>query len=530
MKKTCLLYMTTHLCLVVLIAGLSAHGRAWAEKLVYSSPSNVGPLNPHLYSPNQMFGQALLYEPLVKYDGDGRIIPWLAESWHMEPDGLAWVFQLRKGVRFSDGMAFNALAVKKNIDAVLKNAKRHAWLELIALIREVQAPEEYTVRIVLKRPYYPILSDLSLIRPFRFISPSAIPPSGNTADGITAPIGTGPFKLVKTRLGEFDLFERNNAYWGKKPGYEALEVRVISDPNTCAMAFEAGELDLIYGEDQISLDTLNRFRQDPRYTASVSRPLAFRNLAVNSNNGPTRELNVRRALQHAVNKDAIVKGIFAGTAKKVDTLLPDTLPYCDLGLEPYNYDPARAQAYLDEAGWKKNGDREFRSRNGHILTLDLCFIGNNVIQKSLSEVIQSQLRRIGIKVVLRGVEQDLFTKLQKTGDFNLIFNDTWGAPYEPHAYCGSMRVPSHGDYQTQAGLPMKDKIDHAITLALNTLDETERQKAYRYILTTLHEQAVYMPVCSINGILVHGKRLSNATFGATQYEIPFEQMRLEGDS
>ena len=123
--------------IVLMVCAFSVTVQASVPKLVYSWTSNVGPLNPHLYSPNQMFGQAMVYEPLVRYEGDGRIVPWLAESWNMEPGGLAWVFHLRKGVTFSDGTAFNAQAVTKNMDAVMKNAKRHAWLELIRLIKEV---------------------------------------------------------------------------------------------------------------------------------------------------------------------------------------------------------------------------------------------------------------------------------------------------------------------------------------------------------------------------------------------------------
>lgn len=514
------------LCTIIafwmIASGIAA---ASPKTLVYSWPGNVGPLNPHLYSPNQMFGQAMVYEPLVRYDGDGRILPCLAESWEMDPDGCAWVFHLRKGVVFSDGQPFNAVAVKRNFDAILANAERHAWLELVPLIKDVQVLDGHTVRIVIGKPYRPILEDLSLVRPFRFISPLSIPESGNTADGIKAPIGTGPWKLIKTRLGEYDIFERNERYWGPKPDIERIVVRVISDTNTCAMGFESKEVDLIYGKDQISLDTFDRFRNDPRYIARISPPLAFRVLALNSNRGPTRELDVRRAIQHAVNKEAIVKGILLGTAHKVNVLLPKNLPYCDLDLPPYGHDSALAEKLLDQAGWKQKAGQPFRTKDGQTLSVDLCFVGNSIIEKTIAEVMQSDLQKVGIQLILKGMEEDLFSKRRRIGEFHLIFNNTWGAPYEPHAFCGSMRVPSHADYQAQAGLPMKARIDEAISRALTTLDEANRQEAYRYVLTTLHEQAVYLSICSINGIMVHRKDLSDVAFGATQYEIPFEKIR-----
>ena len=99
---------------------------------------------------------------------------------------------------------------------------------------------------------------------------------------------------------------------------DSLLVKVIPDPNTRAMAFETGEIDLVYGDGQISLDTFDRFCRDRRYTARISPPLATRAVAINSNRGPTKDKAVRLAIQHAVNEDAIIKGIFSDTEIKAD--------------------------------------------------------------------------------------------------------------------------------------------------------------------------------------------------------------------
>lgn len=502
---------------------------AWAgdmtpKTLVYSWHGNVGPLNPHLYSPNQMFAQAMVYEPLVRYGDNGQIIPCLAESWEMSADGLRWLFHLRRGVVFSDGTPFNARAVKMNMDTVILNRDQHSWLGVISLMTEIRITDDYTIQITLKNPYSPILYELTLVRPFRFLSPAAFPESGNTADGIKSAVGTGCWKLVKTRLGEYDIFERNERYWGAKPDIAKIVVRVISDPNTRAVAFETGEIDLIYGDDQISPDTFKRFQSDPRYTARISQPIATRALAVNSGRMPTSDPAVRRAIQHAVNKDSIVKGIFLGTETRADTLLSGKLPYCDLGLAPYHYDPVMSENILDKAGWKKTDRDRFRSKDGVPLAVDICFIGKSAIEKSVSEVLQADLQKVGIRTKLNGVEEDMFGRKQKEGDFHLIFNDTWGAPYEPHSYCSSMRIPSHADYQAQTGLPMKAEIDRKISMALISMDEKERQESYRYVLSTLYEQAIYLPISFSTGYVVHGSKLSGVFYGPTNYEIPFEKM------
>ena len=183
---------------ILAAASWSTAAPAADRTVTFSWPSNVGKLNPHMYSPNQMFAQNLVYEPLVQYTAKGTIEPWLAKSWEISPDGRVYTFHLRKDVVFSDGLPFDAEAVKRNFDAVLANRKRHAWLELVAQIDHLDVVAPYTVRLTLKGPYYPVLQELALIRPLRFLSPAAIPESGSTAETIKAPIGTGPWKLVET--------------------------------------------------------------------------------------------------------------------------------------------------------------------------------------------------------------------------------------------------------------------------------------------------------------------------------------------
>ena len=527
--KTSFKRMLFFMVFLGLFAGWAQPGPALAadpKTLVYSWPSNVGPLNPHTYSPNQMFAQAMVYEPLVRYGLDGKIVPWLAESWDISPDGREYTFHLRKGVVFTDGTPFNAAAVKKNHDTVVANVASHDWLELINQIQSTTVIDEHTVKVTMKESYYPILQDLALVRPIRHLSPAAFPDSGNTADGIKAAVGTGAWKLVETKLGEYDIFERNDQYWGPKPDIERIVIKVIPDPNTRAVAFETGDIDLIYGDGQISLDTFGRFRDDLRFTTAVSQSLSTRAVALNTNRGPTKELAVRRAIQHAVNKDALVKGIFLNTESKADMLYDKNIPYCDLGLKPYDYNPATAESLLEEAGWKKD-DSGFRSKDGQALALDLCFVGNNAVMKSVAEVLQGDLQKVGFKANLVGEEADSFYKRQHEGEFDLIFSDTWGPPYEPHSYLSSWRVPSHADYQAQLGLPMKKEIDEAIGRVLVTTDETKRQDIYRYILGTIHEQAVYLPLSYTTGLIVHGDKLSGVAYGPTRYEVPFEAMTIK---
>ncbi|MFP5221653.1 MAG: nickel ABC transporter substrate-binding protein [Acidobacteriota bacterium] len=517
------------LALFAALAALPCLAHAAGGQLVFSWQSNCGPLNPHLYSPNQMYAQSMLYEPLVKYADGGKIIPWLAEKWDISPDGKTYTFTLRQGVTFSDGTPFDAAAVKKNIEAVKLNIKRHKWLELVNQIDTVEAPDARTVKLNLKSVYYPTLQELALIRPLRFLAPSAFPDSGNTAEGMKKAVGTGPWLLAETKLGEYDLFVRNDNYWGPKPAIEKILVKVVTDPNTRLMAYETGDIDMIYGSGghaagQIGMDAFNMLAADKKNTTAISGALGTRTLCLNSGRGPTSELAVRQAVTHALDKDALVKGVFLGVEKRADTLFATDIPYCDLGLKPFAFDRAKAEKLLDGAGWKLPAGSTVRVKDGKPLEIDLCFVGNDALQKTIAELIQGELAKVGVAIKLVGEEADSFGKRQHDGEFGMIFNDTWGPPYEPHAQVGSMRSPSHADYQAQVGLPMKAALDEKITSVFATTDEKTRQALYADILTTLHEQAVYLPLTYMTNIMVHRSNVTTKGFGPTKNEIPFEEM------
>lgn len=493
-------------------------------KLNFSWPVNVGPLNPHLYSPNQMFAQNMVYEPLVHYNADGTVGPWLAKSWDVSKDGKIYTFKLRDDVKFSNGEIFDAAVVKANIDVVLRNRARHNWLELANQIVSADVIDPYTVRIVLKDAYYPFLQELALPRPFRFIAPSQFT-NGDTVDGIIAPIGTGPWKLTETRLGEYDIFARNDDYWGPKPAYEQVVVKVIPDPNTRAIAFETGEIDLIYGTDgPISPDTYERFQKMGIYTTAISAPMETQALAINTKQGATKDLAVRKAINHAVDKDTMIATVLYGTQKRADTLFADNVPYANIGLKPYSFDPVLAGRLLDEAGWTAKANGDIREKDGQPLTVELCFIGTDAISKSMAEIVQADLRKVGIDVKLTGEEESSIYSRQRDGRFGMIFNRTWGAPYDPHAFVSSMRVPSHADYQAQLGLPDKAEIDAKISQVLVSTDEKTRQNLYRDILTRLHDEAVYLPLTYVTAIAVAKPEVGKITFGAMSSEIPFEKL------
>lgn len=243
-------------------------------KIAYSQ--NVGALNPQGYNKNAMFAQNLLYEGLLKADKNGAIIPSLATSFTLDASGKVYVFSLRKGVRFSNGEEFNADAVVLNFTSILKNRARHSWSGLARALERVERIDDYTVRLVLKEPYAPTLNELALPRPFRFLAPSAFPPDLDLVAQNPEPIGTGAYMLVESKLGSYDKFAKNPHYWDAKRleaqsglYYDEVVVKVIFEPNSKLSALRAGQVDMIYGADEIPIRIFQEIRNEELKSAGV---------------------------------------------------------------------------------------------------------------------------------------------------------------------------------------------------------------------------------------------------------------------
>lgn len=494
-----------------------------SDELVFVNYRDIRDLNPHLYA-GEMYAQEMLYETLVNITADGYE-GCLAESWEISEDGKIYTFKIREGVIFSDGEVCDAYAIKANFDAIIENKDRHTWLEMMNLLVGVSAPDENTFIIELSEPYYPMLTELGVTRPFAMISPKAMK-DGSTKDGVEAYIGTGPYVLKEFVTDEYAIFERNENYWGEKPEIEQITVKVIPDNQTRILALEKGEIDLIFGKNMIDADAVNKYIDSSKFEVALSDPTSTRHIVLNTANDILSDTAVRKALQHATNREAISQGIFYGLEKPADTLYASTVPYCNIDLKPYAYDTEIANQMLEEAGWVM-GDNGIRSKEGKALSLSLLYNSDSVTEKSIAEYLQSEYRKLGIELTISGEEEQSYRDKMKSGNFDMVFNISWGVPYDPQSSLAAMRAPVYGDYAAQLGLHDKAEIDEAISKILVSTDEAERQELYTFVLTRLHEDAVYIPLTYECNKAIYTSNLEGVTFMQTQYEVPFANMYFE---
>lgn len=493
------------------------------DELVFVNYRDIRDLNPHLYA-GEMYAQSILYDTLVSNTEDGYV-GCLAEDWSISEDGRVYTFNIRDGVTFSDGTPCDANAILANFNAILENRERHTWLEMMNLLVGVSAPDDDTFVIEMSEPYYPMLTELACIRPFAMISPDCMK-DGSTKDGVDGYIGTGPYVLTDFVTDEYAVFERNENYWGEAPAIQKITVKVIPDNQTRIMALENDEIDLIFGKNMLDADAISQYVDSDKFVVGLSDPTSTRHIVLNTAHEILEDAAVRKALQHATNREAISEGIFYGLEPAADTLYSSTVPYCDIDLEPYAYSVDEANRLLDEAGWAA-GSGGIREKDGKKLELDLLYNSDSVTEKTIAEYLQSEYLKLGISMAIHGEEEQSYRDSMKAGIFDMVFNICWGMPYDPQSSLAAMRAPVYGDYAAQQGLEDKAEIDQAITDILTSTDEIQRQELYNFVLTRLHEDAVYIPLTYETNKALYTSELKGVHFGTDQYDVDFASMYFE---
>ena len=493
------------------------------DELIFVNYRDIRDLNPHLYA-GEMYAQSILYDTLVSITANGYE-GCLAESWDISEDGCTYTFHIRPNVLFSDGEKCDANAILANFNAILENRERHTWLEMMNLLVGVSAPDENTFVIEMSEPYYPMLTELACIRPFAMISPNCMI-DGSTMNGVNGYIGTGPYVLTDFVTDEYAVFERNENYWGEAPAIQKITVKVIPDNQTRIMALENEEIDLIFGKNMIDADAISQYLDSDKFTVGLSDPTSTRHIVMNTTHEILGDPAVRKALQHATDRQTISDGIFYGLEQPADTLYATTVPYCNVGLKPYEYSTETAAQILDEAGWVLGSDK-MRAKDGKQLALDLLYNSDSVTEKTIAEYLQSEYLKLGISMTIHGEEEQSYRDNMKAGNFDMVFNICWGMPYDPQSSLAAMRAPVYGDYAAQQGLEDKAEIDEAITKLLTSTNDAERQELYKSVLTNLHEDAMYLPLTYECNKALYTSALHGVHFGTDQYDVPFADMYFE---
>lgn len=379
-----------------LVSAAMLGGSALAQEATIAFATNE--LGATSYDPirasNLNTATSMIYDRLVEQDADQSFHPHLATSWEESPDGMEWTFTLKEGVTFHDGTAFDAQTVADWIPDF--EGTENAFLT--AAIGSVEVVDPLTVKFVMDRPEPNLLYNLGSA--FMGIPSQAAYDEMGDEYGVTGAVGTGPFKFESFDIGLETVLTRNDDYaWASDlsenqgPAHlERITFREIPDQSTAFLELKTGGVDILLGVPTDFLQILEA-EEDVSVIQMPGTGIVY--MPINVTAAPFDDARVREATGLAIDQEAILNSVYNGVGAAAHNFLIDSLPESkvDPALE-VAYDPDRAGALLDEAGWTMGGDG-VRTKDGAPLEVKL-FTENATEMNRLAQVVQAQLGEVGM--------------------------------------------------------------------------------------------------------------------------------------
>lgn len=428
----------------------------------------------------------LVFSSLMDLGPDLQVRPHLALRVDT-PDPLTYVVHLRRGVRFHDGHELTSADVVYTYASFLDPGYLSPFKGAFRVLDAVRALDEYTVEFTLKEPFAAF--------PIQLVTPPVVP-ANSGADMRTFPIGTGPYRFVRYEQDDQVTLSAFENYWDGLPNNAGVVLKVVPDDTMRGLELRKGSVDVVIND--LPPDMVHQLETGDRFTVQRDPGLDFSYLGVNMRDPVLKDKRVRHAIGYAIDRDAIVKYLRRGLARPATGLVPPQAWAYEPSVHTFSYDPARAKALLDEAGYPDpDGD-------GPLPRLRLSLkISTNEETRLQSTVIQQDLRRVGIDLDLRSYEFATFYADVLKGDFQL-FSLQWvgGALADPdivRRVFHSQQIPPAG---FNRGYYANPEVDRLIDAASTALSAEERRAHYAEAQRVIAEDAPYIPIWNrVNVIL-----------------------------
>lgn len=404
---------------VSLAALFAATGPSLAQEAVFVMAGNeVGsPTYNPIKAANLNIGSTLIFDRLVAQDADLSFHPWLAESWEEAPDGMSWVFHLKKGVTFHNGEPFNAQTVVKWLE--LFKASENAYMT--EAIQTVEVIDDATVKFVMSRPEPNLLYNFSSSY-LSVIEPKSYEALGDNY-GVTEVYGTGPFKLESFTIGQETVLVRNEDYaWASslaknrgKAKIAKITLREIAEDSTAFLELKSGGVDMLLS---VPTDFLGELKSESNLEVVTLAGQDVAYMPINVTKEPFTDIKVREAAAKAINQKEILDSVYGGVGEVANTFLISALP--ESKVDPkyqISYDPDRSKALLDEAGWKMGADG-VREKDGKPLRVSLWTQSDSSFRR-LTEVVQAELKAVGIDSEITTFDSSAIRDQYKSGNQQL---------------------------------------------------------------------------------------------------------------
>jgi peptide/nickel transport system substrate-binding protein len=481
--------------------------------LTFAVGSDAGCVDPQQVGSNDtIYSLRQIVDSLTDQDpATGRIVPWLARSWDISPDATTFTFHLRTGVTFSDGSALTAQVVKDNFDAVAGLGTLGALAEgYLAGIESTSVVDDSTVRVKFTKPNAQFLQATSTFS-LGIESSASVrkSPQDRCSRGVVA---SGPFVLSQYVPSQSITLTRRSGYnWGSslwsKQGeayVDKLVFKVVPEAGVRTGSLESGQVDVI--------GSVGRADESALQGAGVglqarANPGVVFNLGLNNSRPILRDAKVRQAIEAAIDRQQIVDAVFPTGTQPATSVLSHTTPdYENLG-STLAYDQAKAKSLLDSAGWTLGGN-SIRQKAGTRLSLTVDWFANAATNQPALELIQQQLKAVGVDIVLRQLQIAQVAQVQQSGDFDALWGNLTRA--DPDILRSQYSTQLVNAYRLPA-----TALDSILTQQAATADAAKRQQLVNQAQEQIVQNAYVIPVVELETELGVSRKVHNLAFEAS---------------
>jgi peptide/nickel transport system substrate-binding protein len=455
----------------------------------------------------------LVYNGLVDYSPypEHRIVPGLAESWQVSPDSRTFTFKLRRGVKWHDGAELTAADVAFTWERLTDATSGSAFASLLPALERVETPDPATVTIRLREPSASFLAWTWLgIMPRHVWEKEDVKTSAYNQK----PIGSGPFKLASWSKGDSMVFEANPAYFRGRPAIDRVILKVIPDANVAFSALERGEIDAFVFRGLVGgvpWPIVERLKRNPAFVVNEFPVSSVQSLHFGLEHPLFRNLRVRQAVAHAIDRQAIISNVLFGKGQIVDTPIapPTFAEFHNAAVRRYDFDPAKANRLLDEAGHP-------RGPNG--VRFATVLYGTPGARARMNEIIRENLRAVGIDAALENFEWNTYferirntRELGKRGLFSLLSVSRLPDPEDNlgFVYGKNANKPGGRNYSEY----VNPRVDELIEQGRRAADPARRAALYKEIQAILAEDLPMLPLYLARGVDVWKATLKGVASG-----------------
>jgi peptide/nickel transport system substrate-binding protein len=442
------------------------------EDLVVAQGSDAKTLDPQKTNDNPSSRvMKQIYNTLIVQTEEMELVPGLAE-WEVV-DEKTYSFKLVEGVKFHNGEELKASDVKFTFDRILDPATKSPASFLVSGIDKVEVIGEYEFVITTKEPFAPFLAHLSHTAT-SIINEKAVMAAGE--DYGTKPVGTGPFKLSSWKTGDSIVLERFEEYYLGAAKLKTITFRNITENSNRTIGLETGTIDIAY---DIAPDDIKLVESHKDLKLNRKQSLATGYIGFNTNKAPFDKVEVRQAINHAVNVDSIITTVLKGLGRKATGPIGPDVFASNSGLNGYEYNVEKAKQLLAEAGYEK----------GFEATI---WTNDNPTRVKIAEIVQNQLKQIGITLKIESLEFGAYLDATAAGNhdmFILAWGTVTGDPdYGLYSLFHSTQFGSAGNRTFYAN----DRVDELLDMGRTTLDSQVRTDAYMEIQEIIAEEAPWI--------------------------------------